>query len=102
MTAPWSAGLIRETLAVGVPLERLRLAAMADDQLAYAIEQARTEEGRWQMDAAMYGGARAAEGMASMIRTLAALSLADGGVTFDGLHWCPDHAHCLEVAGGAA
>lgn len=92
--------ILRETVALGVSLARLDLAAMTPDQQSAAIAQARIEEGRWHADDAMFGGPHAAAGIASLIRTLAVLSLAEGGVTWQGMHWCPDHAHCVAV--GAA
>ena len=89
--------LMRETVALGVALERQRYAALTDDQRDHAIAQARADEGRMRADDAMYNGSHAAEGMRSLIRTLAALSLAEGGVTWQGLHWCPDHGRCVEA-----
>lgn len=100
MTEPPTVALMRETVAFGVQLERLNLAAMTTDQQTAAITRARTEHGRWHADDAMYAGTHTAAGMTSLIHTLAALSLAEGGVTWQGLHWCPDHAQC--VAAGAA
>ena len=37
--------------------------------------------------------------LAQLVDGLAVAALvSDGGVTFDGLHWCRDHSRCLEVA----
>ena len=91
--------LMLETLRLAVPLERARYAGLSEgerDALA-----ARIDTHELHADDAMFSGRRAAEGMANIIRALALLSFAPGGVTFHGLHWCPDHDECIR-AGWAA
>lgn len=85
--------LVKMTLQVAVPLERARYAELSEgDREALA---ARIDTHELHADDAMFAGVHAAEGMTNIIRALALLSFAPGGVTFSGLHWCPDHAACI-------
>lgn len=93
-------------LEAAVPLWMLQLAQEPDETNRWAIRR------RWARDAVepiasrgdalQYGGKRgeAAEVFNHLARALAALAFAPGGVTFAGLHWCADHAACLDAAAG--
>ena len=105
---PWpaahavNAALLRETLRLGVAIERQRVAELTPEEVASAAARIDTHE--LHADEAMFAGKRAAEGMANIVRALALLSTVPGGVTFMGMHWCSDHAACEQAAreGGAA
>ena len=86
----------RETLRLGVAIERQRVAELTPEEIASAVARIDTHE--LHADEAMFAGKRAAEGMANIVRALALLSFTPGGVTFMGLHWCPDHAACEQAA----
>ena len=53
-------------------------------------------------DDAMFAGTHAGTGMRNIITALALLAFAEGGVDFDGLHFCTTHAHCIETGWKAA
>lgn len=51
-------------------------------------------------DALLYAapGPQVRDSLRALVTGLAVAALvSDGGVTFDGLHWCTNHTHCLEV-----
>ena len=98
--------VLRTHLQAMVPLRMQELADISRDDLLDAMERLwpRDEDGRrdpWVRDAdvVMYGdGPRTREGVNRLVDGLAVAALvADGGVTFNGLHWCTDHAHCIEA-----
>ncbi len=91
-----NAPLLRETLRLGVAIERQRVAELTPDEIESAVSRIDTHE--LHADEAMFAGKRAAEGMANIIRALALLSTAPGGVDFMGLHWCPDHSACQRAS----
>lgn len=99
---PWpdahavNAALLRETLRLGVAIERQRVAELTPEEIASAVARIDTHE--LHADEAMFAGRRAAEGMANIIRALALLSTVPGGITFMGMHWCSDHAACEQAA----
>lgn len=84
--------LVRSTLMLGVPLARVAYADWEPSEIEAAVS--RIDAHDLHADAALYGGHRAGQGMAGIIRSLALLSWIPGGVTFMGLHWCPNHAEC--------
>lgn len=90
-----SAEIVRATLQLAVPLERARYAELSEGEREALAARIDTHD--LHADDAMFAGTHAAEGMANIIRGLALLSFAPGGVTFAGLHWCPDHAACIEA-----
>lgn len=91
--------LWRTTIQTGVQLQMLTLHDATADQIAAQADGLDAHD--LHADAAMFGGADAGKGMANLIRALALLAHAEGGVDFDGLHFCTDHAHCLAVRGAA-
>lgn len=84
-------------LQMAVPLEMDRLRHLPDDVIARIGREQITAIAE-RADVTMFGGAgRGAT--AELVRALAALALtAEGGVTFDGLHWCTDHTACERAA----
>ncbi len=81
---------------------QLQLLTLADADPAWvAAEAERLDAYDLHADAAMFGGRDAGKGMANLIRALALLAHAEGGVDFDGLHFCVNHRHCVEVRGAA-
>lgn len=91
--------LWQTTVQVGVQLQLLALRDAPPEWIAGEADRLDTFD--LHADAAMFGGANAGKGMANLIRALALLAHAEGGVDFDGLHFCTDHAHCLAVRGAA-
>ena len=91
--------LLKETLRLGVPLEMQKLAGLPAEAIGRMAAKIDTHD--LHGDDALFGGPHAREGVANLIRALALLAHAEGGVTFAGLHWCTDHAHCVEVAAHA-
>ena len=84
--------VLRETLALAVPMHMAELARLSDDQLAAIASSAATVIGT-HGDDLQFGGKHCAEAFNALARGLAAAALvADGGVDFQplGLHWCPD------------
>lgn len=90
-----AAALWRTTVLAGVQLELLALHGVDPDWVA--AEASRLDAHDLHADAAMFGGKNAGKGMANLIRALALLAHAEGGVDFDGLHFCTNHAHCEAV-----
>lgn len=89
-----SNSLLVDFLTLAVPLEIQRLSHLELDQIAgvaRASAQTVTEKG----DIIQWKAPGAAAATAALIRGLAALAYAPGGVTFMGWHWCTDHAECL-------
>lgn len=87
--------IVKATLQLAVPLERSRYAELSEGEREALTARIDTHD--LHADDALFAGTHAAEGMANIIRALALLSFAPGGVTFAGLHWCPDHAACIEA-----
>lgn len=94
-------------LQCAVPLRMLELGGVPHHELVDAMERLwpLDDEGRrdpWvrYADSLMYAtGPKMRESLAALVTGLAVAALvSDGGVMFDGLHWCTDHAHCLEAA----
>ena len=98
MTIP-NAALWRTAVQAGVQLQMLMLHDAATEWIA--SEAARIDVYALHADAAMFGGRDAGKGMANLIRALALLAYAEGGVDFDGLHFCTNHTHCEAVRGAA-
>lgn len=92
--------LLRTHLAMAVPLERTRLAQGTEEQRAAQLASLDTHE--LHADDVLYAGRYAAEGIGNLVLALALLSFAPGGVTYAGLHWCPDHDACLAAEREAA
>ena len=103
----WQTDLLRTHLSATVPMRMAELAGIPHDELLAEMERLwpRDDEGRREpwvgaADAMLYSsGPRALEALRQLVTGLAVAALvADGGVTLWGMHWCADHAHCIEVA----
>ena len=103
----WRRSVLRIHLQAVVPLRMAELADIDPGALLAEMERCwpRDTEGRrdpWvrNADAMAYGsGEQGRESLRNLITGLAVAALvSDGGVTFDGMHWCANHARCLEVA----
>ena len=93
----WRQSAIRTTLQAAVPLRIHELAQWDAEARARLLDAIDTHE--LHADDAMFGGTHTAKGMRNIITALALLAFAAGGVTFDGLHFCTNHAHCLDPEG---
>ena len=103
--------LLRTHLQAVVPLRMAELSASTDAELLVAMEHiwphdpdGRREPWVGAADALMYAppGPLVTESLRRLVTGLALMGLlADGGVTFDGLHWCRDHSHCLAAMADA-
>lgn len=90
------------SLQAAVPMEIHRLSLLPEPARQRRIETwaaAAVDEVASHGDALMFGGRRgdAARPFAALARGLAALAYAPGGVTFGGVHWCTNHATCVET-----
>ena len=103
----WRRSVLRIHLQAVVPLRMAELAGVDHQTLLDEMERLwpRDDDGLrdpWvrHADAMMYGGGTSArEGLRQLATGLAVAALvSDGGVTFDGMHWCVDHRRCLEEA----
>jgi hypothetical protein len=85
--------VLRETLALAVPMHMVELHDLPAERLAAVASAAAITIGS-HGDTLQYGGKHCAEAFNALARGLAAAALiADGGVDFCGLHWCAD-PHC--------
>ena len=98
----WRRSALRIHLQAVVPLRMAELAGVDHQTLLDEMERLwpRTDGLRdpWvrHADAMQYSGGG---GLRQLVTGLAVAALvSDGGVTFDGMHWCANHARCLEVA----
>ena len=98
--AAWRDVLIRTTLQAAVPLRIAELGHLTSADRGHLVRQIDTH--KLHADDAMFGGRHTGDGMRNNITALALLAYADGGVDFAGLHWCTDHAHCIETGWKAA
>ncbi len=99
---------LRLHLSAFVPLRIMQLADIAPPRLVDLMDHLwpHDDEGRrdpWVRDAdiILYGppGPALRHALARLVDGLAiAAIISDGGVTFDGLHWCTDHTACLKAA----
>ena len=103
----WRRSALRIHLQAVVPLRMAELAHVDPDTLLAEMERCwpRDSEGRrdpWvrNADAMTYGsGGQGRESLRNLVTGLAVAALiSDGGITFDGMHWCTNHAHCLEAS----
>lgn len=82
--------VLRETLALAVPLHMVELHGLPPHRLAGIASDAATTIGS-HGDALQYGGKHCAGAFNTLARGLAAAALtADGGIDFAGHHWCAD------------
>lgn len=82
--------VLRETLALAVPMHIVELHGLPAERLAAIASAAATTIGS-HGDALQYGGKHCQEAFNALARGLAAAALvADGGVDFLGQHWCAD------------
>lgn len=89
MPADLQTMVLRETLRLAVPLHVEKLRGLDGEQLAAIANATATTVGS-HGDDIQYGGRHCAEAFNALARGLAAAALAAwGGVTFDGMHWCP-------------
>jgi hypothetical protein len=80
--------VLRETLRLAVPLHMRELRDRPARILAAIASQAATTIGS-HGDALQYGGKHCAQAFSALARGLAAAALTvEGGVDFQGLHWC--------------
>lgn len=87
------------TLDIGVPLEISRLYDLTPEQFAHVREQTHAE--LILADASIeLASTRTAQTATALIRALALLACAEGGVRAFGRHWCTNHQVCIEA--GAA
>lgn len=85
-------------LDLAVPLEMQRMSNLDPSTLSRVARDAR-ETVAAKGDVIQFRAPGTAAATAALIRALAALALtAEGGVTFDGHHWCRDHSTCLEAS----
>ena len=98
--AAWRDVLIRTTLQAAVPLRIADLGHLTIADRGHLVRQIDTL--KLHADDDMFGGRHTAEGVRNLISGLALLAYAEGGVTFAGMHWCTDHAHCIETGWKAA
>lgn len=103
----WRRSALRIHLQAVVPLRMAELADIDPDTLLAEMERCwpRDSEGRrdpWvrNADAMIYGsGGQGRESLRNLVTGLAVAALvSDGGVTFDGMHWCVDHSRCLAAS----
>jgi hypothetical protein len=88
--------VLTATLQVAVPLEIIRLRILDDDQRQW-IARTAAQEIASHGDDILFKSKRAgdtARAFNHLATGLAALAYQPGGVTFAGLHWCPDHTQC--------
>lgn len=97
--ASWRDAAMKYTLQAAVPLRIHELSQWDTEDRARLLANIDTHE--LHADDAMFNGKYAAEGMRNIITALALLAFAAGGVTFHGLHFCTNHAHCLDPEGVA-
>ena len=91
--------MLAVTLDIGVPLEIARLRELTPEQFANLRE--RTHAELLLADASIeLASTRTARTATALIRALALLAYADGGVRAFGRHWCTNHQVCIEA--GAA
>lgn len=85
--------VLRETLALAVPMHMVELHSLPAERLAAIASNAATIIGS-RGDALQYGGKHCQEAFNALARGLAAAALtAQGGIDFNGSHWCAD-PHC--------
>lgn len=84
----WQRFVLRETLALAVPMHMIELGWLSPDALTTIASNAATAIGS-HGDALQFGGKECAPAFNQLARGLAAAALITwGGVTFQGLHWC--------------
>lgn len=88
--------LLAMTLDLGVPLEIARLREATPDQILHQRIQIAERLARADASIEMLS-ARTGETAAALIKALALLAYAEGGVTAFGRHWCTDHQACIEA-----
>lgn len=85
--------ILRETLRLAVPMHMHELRRLPVDSILEIASDTATDIGT-HGDDLQFGGKHCAQAFNALARGLAAASLiAQGGVTFQGLHWCVI-AHC--------
>lgn len=90
MTADYQRMVMRETLRMAVPMHMVELHGLPDDMLAQIASNAATVIGT-HGDDLQYGGKHCVPTFNALARGLAAAALvAQGGVDYEGLHWCAD------------
>lgn len=93
--------LLPEFLDFAVRVEMLRQA----DEPAFArqvhIDRARMVIGE-KGDVMQFRASGTGSAIAHLIKALAALAVAPGGVTFAGKHWCRNHDECKEAEDAVA
>ena len=87
--------LIHTTLQAAVPLRIAELAQHSPEDRERL--RASMDAHDFHADDAMFAGTHAAEGVRNIITALALLAFAEGGVNFDGLHFCADHSRCFNT-----
>jgi hypothetical protein len=86
--ADWQRFVLRETLALAVPMHMAELERCSPEVFTAIAGDAATVIGS-HGDALQFGGKQCAPAFNALARGLAAAALiAWGGVTFQGLHWC--------------
>lgn len=93
--------LLRTHLQAAVPLRILELRDATPEQLDFQARRYAAGDD-WHDDGTLAAGAGDRETIARLTSTLAALAVAEGGVTFHGLHFCTDHDHCIKSGWRAA
>lgn len=82
--------VLRETLALAVPMHMAELDGLSEEHLCL-VAAAASEVVGTHGDALQFGGKHCQEAFNGLARGLAAAALtADGGVDFLALHWCAD------------
>lgn len=99
----WRRSALRIHLQAVVPLRMAELAGVDHQTLLDEMERLwpRTDGLRdpWVRDADAMQYSGGGGGLRQLVTGLAVAALvSDGGVTFDGMHWCTNHARCLEAS----
>ncbi|MER7126669.1 hypothetical protein [Micrococcus luteus] len=102
---PFGAHPLTPTLALAVPLEIARLAALKPYQRGILFDAVLTDYGysaagrHWSRDDILFKGRHSGEGFAELTRVLACFAWQPGGFTALGLHACArPHPSCLAPA----
>ena len=100
----WRRSALRIHLQAVVPLRMAELADIDPDTLLAEMERCwpRDSDGLrdpWVRDADAMQYSGGGGGLRQLVTGLAVAALvSDGGVTFDGMHWCVDHSRCLAAS----
>ncbi|GIH70294.1 hypothetical protein [Sphaerimonospora thailandensis] len=84
------------TIQALVPLRVLELAGTSFEERERAVGRASqviAEHG----DDLQFGGRHRPDAIKTLVRALAVLAYQPGGVTYEGMHFCVDHAECEQA-----